>query len=224
MCLERPVRSCASPRHCSFPPPCLAVNVPGQHPRAGPNPAHTSPATALTGEDEEPETCLQRGAQHGGLCGSVTESCQEQSEMSAALPAEEGSLSHLRQGGSPSPHSSPGLLSPPQKPPVSFQLSAFPSRWGGWFSLTLDLQKELFPRHLPLVNRDFAGGSSSCVNSCSSLLEMPLPPLQSPAFLPPSALLLAFFPFSFSSLSPSEIKLARKQISLQPSHIFCSFQ
>ena len=100
-------------------------------------------------------------------------------------------------GGSPSPHLSPRLPSPPQKPPTSFQFSAFPSWQGGWFPLTLDLQKELFLRHLPLVNRDFAGGSSSCINSCSSLLEMPLPLLQSPAFLPPSALLLAFFSLSF---------------------------
>jgi len=187
----------ASPWHRPFAPPCPAARMPGQHPCAGPNPAHTSPATALTGEDEEPERCLQRGDQHGGLRGSVAKSCQEQSWVSAALPAEEESLSCPGPGGSPSPHPSPGLPSAPRKPPISFQLSAVPSRRGGWFLLTLGLQKELFLRHLPLVNRDLAGGSSSCVNSCSSLLEMPLPPLQSPASLPPSALPLAFFSLSF---------------------------
>lgn len=110
MCLEHSVHACASPRHCSFPPPCSGVSIPGQHPCAGPNPAHTSPATALTGEDEEPERCLQRGAQHGGLRGSVAKSCQEQSRMSAALLAEEGCLSHLGQGGPRTPTRALGSL------------------------------------------------------------------------------------------------------------------
>lgn len=188
--------ACCAPRappwHCAFPPPCPGVSIPAQGPIL-----HTPPHTALTGEDEETERCPQRGAQHGGLCALVAESCQEQSGMSGALPAEDGSLGHPGQGGSLSPHLSPGLPSPPQKPPISSQFSAFPSQRGGWFPLTLDLQMELVLKHLLLVNGDFAGGSSSCVNSCSSLLEMPLPPPQSPAFLPPSALPLAFFSLSF---------------------------
>lgn len=85
----------------------------------------------------------------------------------------------------------PGLTSPPQKPSISPVIQLVPPG-GVVLPLMLDLQ---FLRLLPLVNKDFAGGSSSCVNFCSSQLEMPLPLGRAlPSSLPPSALPLAFFP------------------------------
>lgn len=48
-------------------------------------------------------------------------------------------------------------------------------------------------RHLLLGNRDWAGGSRSCVSSCSSQLKMPLPSCRALPFSLP----LPFFPISF---------------------------
>lgn len=170
------------------------MSILGQRSHPGPNPAHTSPPAALTSEDKEPERCFQRGEQHGGLHSWMARSCQEQSRMSTALPAERAPTSTLCRGAL-SPQLSPRLTSPPQKLLISFQFSALPSQEGGRFPTELDLQEELFLKHLPRVNRDFARGSRSCVSSRSSLLEMPLPSLQSPPFLPLSVPLPAFFSF-----------------------------
>lgn len=75
-------------------------------------------------------------------------------------------------------------------------------------------------RHLQLGNRDWAGSSRSCVSSCSSQLKMPLPSSRALPFSLP----LPFFPLLvFTSLSPNEIKLAKKQIPTPPSTVLPHF-
>lgn len=166
-------------------PQCFPTALPLSCPSA-PGITHLCPATALTSEDEEPQTRPESGAQHGGLqawCLSPVKS------KVTALST--GRIPQLPWAGVPEPPPKPW---PHFSTSESFHLSSLfsLSLLGEWcFLVTLDLQ---FLRLLPLVNRDFAGGSSSCVNFCSSQLEMPLPPWQSPAFFPPSALPLAFFP------------------------------
>lgn len=50
-----------------FAPQCFPLALPLSSLSPCPGITHPCPATALTGEDEEPETCLERGAQHAGL-------------------------------------------------------------------------------------------------------------------------------------------------------------
>lgn len=116
----------------------------------------------------------------------------KQDEHSAA--GREGSHIHPVQGG-PKPPAEPQTHFSTSETSHLFPVFSFALPEGGRFPTELDLQEELFLKHLPPVNRDFARGSRSCVSSRSSLLEMPLPSLQSPPFLPLSVPLPAFFSF-----------------------------
>lgn len=162
------------------------MSIPGQHPHAGPNPAHSSPATALTSEDEEPQRCLQRRAHHGGLHGLVAESCQEQSRMSSALQ-------QRREVPQP-PFSS--LETSHLFPVFSLSLPAgwlVPSQAGsaeGTVSKASPAGKQGFCWRLQQLCQLLL----IQVNSSQSVLKMPLPQLQSPASVSLCSTSCLFFP------------------------------